>query len=96
MDDEIRVTITIKKSGTGYTSNHHIEGIDEASAAYILIDVGRNILMVLASHHHGHEHGQAAGRDHASHDEIVLYEQALPSPDADGHNYAEREEPYGN
>lgn len=49
-DGEIR--IILKKTSTGYTSRHELVAITEAAAAVILIDVGRNILLHLASHHH--------------------------------------------
>lgn len=54
-DQEMTITITVKKTETGVTSTHQIRGISELAAGIILIDVGRNILAHLASHHHSHE-----------------------------------------
>lgn len=52
MDEEMRIVITIKKTETGYSSTHRITGMGELAAGIILIDVGRDILFSLASHHH--------------------------------------------
>lgn len=58
-DEEMRIVITIKKTDSGYTSAHRITGIGELAAGIVLIDIGRDILLNLASHHH---HAPDAGQ----------------------------------
>lgn len=69
--EEIWITVKLERTPTGYSSTHHIAGIDELSAACILIDVGRDILAYLAAHHHHEpvattESGEAAQQEENS------------------------------
>lgn len=55
MEEEMVITIRITRPDGRWASTHELKGIGEFEAGIILIDVGRDLLAALASHHH-HEH----------------------------------------
>jgi hypothetical protein len=61
INEEMWITVSVEKAESGYKSQCRIIGLDEALAACILIDVGRDILVRLAAHH-PHEPA-ASGRE---------------------------------
>lgn len=51
-----KIVITLEKTGEGqWNSSHQVEGVDLLTAAWILIDLGREILVGLLQQVHHHE-----------------------------------------
>lgn len=53
MSEEATITITIKKIGEQWLSEHQLVNIDELVAAVIMMDVGRDLIL---RHHFNHDH----------------------------------------
>lgn len=55
-DQAPKIVITLEKTGEGqWNSFHQVEGVDLLTAAWILIDLGREILVSLLQQTHQHE-----------------------------------------
>ena len=52
-----KIVITLEQTGEGqWNSSHQVEGVDLLTAAWILIDLGRELLVsLLRQEHHQHE-----------------------------------------
>lgn len=63
--EKVEIIIRLEQTDAGtYNSTHEIKGeVDPATAAWILIDIGRNILLAALREAHEHHEHHEAGKD---------------------------------